>query len=81
MVELADEMDGSVKGVEAAMAMIADIHHVPAEGAVTVEDVKLPESEVGILWPEVRHGVDLRVVEESLRVVLEVGKEDTREAR
>jgi hypothetical protein len=81
VVELADEMDGTVEGVEVAMSMIADIHLVPAGGAVTVEDVKLPEGEVGILWPVMRHGVDLRVVSDSLRVVLEAGQEDTRGTR
>jgi hypothetical protein len=39
--------------------MVADIHPMATVGAVTIEDVKLPESEVGILWPEMRHDVGL----------------------
>src|SRR5512135_1991782 len=58
VVELADEFDGTVEAVEVARAMIADVHSVPAVGTGTIEDVKLPESEVGILWPEMGHDGD-----------------------
>ena len=70
-------MDGAVEGEEVTMAMIADIHQVPADGAVPVDDVEFQESEIGILGPVMRHGVDLRVVGDSLPIVLQVGKEDT----
>src|SRR4051794_41951604 len=55
VVELADEMDGTVQGEEMAMAMVADIHQVAAAGAVAVEDVKLPIGEGRILGPGGRH--------------------------
>ena len=32
MIELADEFDWAFKGVEMAIAMIADMHHAPARG-------------------------------------------------
>ena len=41
MVEFADEMEGSVEGEDVAMSVVADIHRMPTERAVTVEDVKL----------------------------------------
>ena len=55
VVELADQFDGPVEGMEAAVAMVADVHHPPAGGAVAVEDVEFPEGEVRILGPGVRH--------------------------
>jgi hypothetical protein len=57
--------------------MIADVHQVPADGAVPVEDIEFQESEIGILGPVMWHGVDFRVVGDSLPIVLQVGKEDT----
>ncbi len=74
-------MDGAVKGEEVTMAMVADMHHASAGGAAAIEDVKLPEGEVGIVRPMVRHGAELRVVPDSRGVVLQAGKEDTREPR
>jgi hypothetical protein len=47
------------------MAMVADVHPVATVGAVTIDDVKLPKSEVGILRPDMRHDVDLPVVRAS----------------
>ena len=77
MIELGDEMDGAVEGEEVAMSMIADVHRSPADGAVPVEDVELQEGEIRVLGPVMWHGVDFRVVEVSLPVVLQVEKEDT----
>src|SRR3954454_5384857 len=61
MVELADELDGAVEGEEVTMAMVADIHPAATGGAVALQDLKLPEGEVGILRPGVGHEVDLPV--------------------
>jgi hypothetical protein len=47
------------------MAMVADVHPVTTVGAVAIESVKLPKSEVGILRPDVRHDVDRHVVRAS----------------
>jgi hypothetical protein len=70
MIELADEMDGTIEGEEVPMAMVADIHPAAAVGAVTVEDVELPEGEVGLLRPEMRQGVDLRAARTSSASIL-----------
>src|SRR5208282_4310428 len=62
VIELADEFDWAFKGVEMAIAMIADMHHAPARGAIPIQHVKFPESEVGVGWPAVGHRIDLRGV-------------------
>ena len=77
VIELGDEMDGAVEGEEVAMSMIADVHQVPADGAVPVDDIEFQESEIRVLGPVMWHGVDFRVVGDSLPIVLQVGKEDT----
>src|SRR3954452_1267872 len=58
VVELADEMDGTLDGEEVTMAMVADIHPAAALGAVAFDDVEFPKSEVRILGPKMRHDVD-----------------------
>ena len=77
VVELGDEMDGAVESEEVTMSMIADIHQVPADGAVPVDDIEFQESEIRVLGPVMGHGVDFRVVGDSIPIVLQVGKEDT----
>jgi len=53
VIELADEFDWAFKGIEVAIPMIAEVHHAPAKGAIPVQHVKFPESEVGVGWPAV----------------------------
>jgi len=77
VIELGDEMDGAVESEEVAMSMVADVHQVPADGAVTVDDIEFQESEICVLGPVMWHGVDLLAVGDGLPVVLQVGKEDT----
>jgi hypothetical protein len=77
VIKLGDEMDGAVESEEVTMSMIADIHQVPADGAVPVDDIEFQESEIRVLGPVMWHGVDFRVVGDSLPIVLQVGKEDT----
>ena len=77
VIELGDEMDGAVESEEVTMPMIADIHQVPADGAVPVDDIEFQESEIRVLGPVMWHGVDFGVVGDSLPIVLRVGKEDT----
>ncbi len=77
VIELGDEMDGAVEGEDVAMSMIADIHQVPADGAVPVDDIEFEESEIRVLGPVMWHGVDFRVVGDSLPIVLQIEKEDT----
>jgi hypothetical protein len=42
--------------------MVADIHPAAAVGAVALDDVEFPKSEVRILGPEMRHDVDRPVI-------------------
>jgi hypothetical protein len=72
VVELTDEVDRAVEGEDMAMSMVADVHQVTADGAVPVEDIELQEGEIGVLGPVMGHGVDLRVVGDSLPIVLPV---------
>lgn len=74
-------MDRAVESEEVTMSMIADRHQVPADGAVPVDDVEFQESEIRVVGPVMWHGVDFPVVADSLPIVLQVAKEDTREAR
>ena len=55
-------MDGAVESEEVTMPMIADIHRVPADGAVPVDDIEFQESEIRVLGPVMWHGMDLRAV-------------------
>ena len=61
VIQLGDEMDGAVESEELTMSMIADVHQVPADGAVPVDDIEFQESDIGVLGPVMWHGVDLRV--------------------
>src|SRR5208337_4338232 len=79
VIELADEFDWAFKGVEMAIAMIADMHHAPARGAIPIQHVKFPESEVGVGWPAVGHRIDLRGVPVGLHVLLSAEQKDTKQ--
>ena len=60
MVELADQLDRPFQGMNAAVSVVADVHHAATGRAGAVEDVEFPEGEVGILGPGVGHRADLR---------------------
>src|SRR3954451_16770502 len=60
VVELADRLDGTVQGMDAARAVIADVHHPSTDRTIAVKDVEFPEGEIGILGPSVSHRADLR---------------------
>src|ERR671916_748785 len=62
VVELADQLDRPLQGVDAAIAVVADIHQVATGRAIPVQDVQLPEGEVRILGPSVGHRVALLAV-------------------
>ena len=66
VVELADQFHRAVQGMEAAIAVIADVHHASTDRAVAVKDVEFPQSEIRILGPLVRHPADLRDHEPSV---------------
>ena len=60
VVELADQLHRAVQGMEAAIAMIADVHHPSTDRAVPVQDVEFPEGEIRVRRPSVSHPADLR---------------------
>ena len=62
VVELADQLHRAVEGMEAAIAVVADVHHPSTGRTVAVEDVEFPESEIGIRRPLVRHPADLHAL-------------------
>ena len=51
VVKSANQFHRTVKGMEAAVPVVTDIHHAPADRAVTVENIKFPESEIRVLRP------------------------------
>src|SRR3954449_2321041 len=55
MIELADQMDGSIEVEDTVVAMIADIHGASAGRADAVQDIEFPEGEVGVFRPAVGH--------------------------
>src|SRR4029077_19636549 len=61
VVEPTDQLDWAFQRVEVAVAVVADVHHPPAGGAVPVEDVQFPEGEIRILGPEMWHDGDVLV--------------------
>src|SRR3954453_21444509 len=60
VVELADQLHRPVQGMEAAVAMIADVHPPSTDRTVPVQDVELPESEIRVRRPSVSHPAELR---------------------
>jgi hypothetical protein len=52
--------------MEAAVSVVTDIHHAPADRAVTVENIKFPESEIRVLRPRVRHPADFHALVKSI---------------
>jgi hypothetical protein len=71
-------MNGAAESEEVTMSMITDVHQVPADGAVPVEDIEFQKGEIRVSGPVMWHGADFRVVGDSLPIVLQVGKkEDT----
>jgi hypothetical protein len=62
VVELADQLDRTIESVDPTVPVVTDIHHTPAERAITVEDLQFPESEVRILGQAIRHPALLHAV-------------------
>ena len=65
-IELADQLHRTVQGMEAAIPMIADVHHPSTDRTVPVEDVEFPESEIRVRRPSVSHPAHLRDHEPSV---------------
>jgi hypothetical protein len=53
MVELADQVDGSVESEDVMVTMIGDVHRAPADRIGSIQDIEFPESEIGIVGPAV----------------------------
>jgi hypothetical protein len=65
VIEPAEQFDWSIKGMEAAISMVTDVHHAPTTGAITIFDVEFPRGEIRLLGPQVRHPADLHVMVKS----------------
>src|SRR5207245_537675 len=59
VVELTDQLDRTIQGMDAAIPVIADVHQPFAGRAAPIKDIELPEGELGIFRPGVRHSADL----------------------
>src|SRR5664279_3396946 len=66
VIELADQLHRTVQGMEAAIAVIADVHHPTTDRTVPVKDIEFPESEIGVRRPSVSHSAGLRDNERSV---------------
>ena len=66
MVEFADQLHRPFQCMNAAVAMVADVHHPSTGRTSTVEDVEFPQSEIGIRGPLVGHPADLHVLVRSI---------------
>ena len=62
MVELADQFHRTFACVNVAIPVIADIHSMTADRAVAIEDFELPQSEISIDGPSVRHPASLHAL-------------------
>lgn len=60
VVELADQLHRTVQGMEAAIAMITDVHHPSTDRTVAVKDVEFPEGEIRVRRPLVSHPAEPR---------------------
>src|SRR5436305_12417134 len=65
-VELADQLHRAVQGMEAAIAVIADVHHPSTGRTVAIKDVEFPEGEIRVRGPLVSHLAPLRNHEPSI---------------
>jgi hypothetical protein len=62
MIESAKQLHRSIKGMEATMPVVTDVHHAPTAGAVALDDVEFLRGEIRLLGPQARHPADLHVV-------------------
>jgi hypothetical protein len=62
MVELADQFYRAFKCVNVAIPVIADIHSMSADRAVAIKDPELPQREICINGPSIRHRADLHAL-------------------
>src|SRR3954454_1454725 len=58
-VEPAGQLDRPLESMKSPRPVVTDVHHPSAGRAVPIQDVELPQGEVGILGPVVGHRADL----------------------
>ncbi len=66
VIELADQLHRAAQSMEAAVAMIADVHHPPASWTASIQDVEFPQGKIGVRRPPVRHPGELRDYEPAI---------------
>src|SRR6266536_4859478 len=59
VIEPASQLDRPLEGMKPPRPVVTDVHHPSPGGAVPIQDVELPQGEVGILGPVVGHRADL----------------------
>src|SRR3954464_10742205 len=57
-VEPAEQLDGPPELMEPPRPVVTDVHHPAAGRALPIQDVELPEGEVGLFGPVVGHRAD-----------------------
>jgi hypothetical protein len=62
MVELADQLHRTLQGMNAAVPVVADVHHPATDRTGAIEDIEFPEGEIGIRRPVVGHRAGLHVM-------------------
>ena len=62
VVQLAGDMQRAFERVDSAMAMIADIHPVPTNRTVALENVKFQECEIRFCGPALGHCCSIHAV-------------------
>jgi hypothetical protein len=66
VVQLADQLHRSFQRMKATAAVITDVHHPPADGAITIKDIEFPQSKIRILGPDVWHPTGLQAMLKSV---------------
>src|SRR5512135_2200440 len=59
VVEPASQLDWPLEGMKPPRPVVTNVHHPSAGRAIPIQDVELPQGEVGILGPVVGHRADL----------------------
>jgi hypothetical protein len=62
MVELADQFHRPFEGVNVAIPVVANVHHVPTMGALTIKDDELPQRIIRVRRPMIGHRADLHAL-------------------
>ncbi len=69
MVQLADQLHWSRQRMKASSAVIADMHHPPANRATTITNIEFPQGKVRVFAPDVWHPAGLQAKLKSIEGV------------